>query len=354
VGGVSHRIASGEMKTNFRNEIIAISTNDYSSKQQRRLFKMNELCQWKKGPCFETSNGNHLGLAHVAVTNSFHIYVFIENAMYIRNTSGKWRTVENLKVNNRGGIIEQYMFNVGNEIHTMGGDENALHQIFDENGRQLLPLWHFEEYQYIRYPFCVHVRSKDMILMIGGLAVDSKLDRSFCYNNDLYLQVGIWWYSMRTKQWKRIEYIDFPHNNCSAVLSDDENHVIINGGQQLYILDLGDNKTFNLREIGPSLPEKDDFSDDDCNLSFDRTPGHLLIKTGGIENEWLVCGYIKRLFMTNEIAQVPPAHLVSLILDFYHQSTVHCIQKADDTFHLNEYSHWVMPTKDLIAAALNT
>merc|ERR1711933_228002 len=125
------------MCTFGRHEILALSG------REEMIYKMDSTTlQWSQylstieSMVFGGMRNN--GMAIPESMNS--IYAFYQTLMRIYDIpTKKWRIVSDIKLNNRGGHIEQCMFNVNNEIHFLGGDQNALHQIFDERNKQLVP-----------------------------------------------------------------------------------------------------------------------------------------------------------------------------------------------------------------------
>lgn len=331
--------AAGHMCTFGRHEILAISG------KEEMIYKMDgTTCQWSKHLHYRNC---FLSRRVLAIPDSMSsIYAFeLDNMRIYDISTQKWREISDIEHNNKGsGLVQHHMFNVKNEIHFLGGDYNALHQIFDEHNKQLVPIYRFEEFQFILNPFCIHVPSKDMILLIGGTTMGSDVDREYGRCHDQYIYLGIYRFSIRNKEWKRIENIDFAYANCQAVLSDDEKHVIIAAAmydnvEAMYILDLCENNEFKLRKIDFDGPKEATVNE------------YALLKTGGLKDEGLVFGYIKDLYTRNEIMRMPPIHLMHVIRCFFYQTTVHWIERGNPMGHLvdpPEYGHWTIPIRRIL------
>eukprot|EP01084_Bolivina_argentea_P205652 351285_1 len=176
----------------------------------------------------------------------------------------------------------------------------------------------------------IYIPSKQSILLLGGL-----------YEHDT-LTKELWIYSLKTQKWKMINNVIFEGYWFSAVLSSNEQYIILFGGQNdskkyddpvddIFVLDIKDDNAFKLKKSTMRCPQ----------------PGECHgVRTGGInsKSDILVIGFIKKCFKENELKniQLPPLYIMKLIANWYSMEMIHWISKGGN-------EHYCIKLKDILS-----
>lgn len=108
------------------------------------------------------------------------------------------------------------------------------------------------------------------------------------FNDDSYS--GIWMFSFSTNKWRKIDYLKFDNSGASAVITIDENYIIIYGGwnknfqqmDDIYVLDIKEDNQYKLKKSVIKVPKIARYN--------------MLIRGSDTEHELLVDGWVKQLF----------------------------------------------------------
>ena len=232
-------------------------------------------------------------------------------------------------------LLEWYGFMLINDnIHIIGGKNNAKHLLWNVNHQyqnKLRNIWTFFEPFY--YVSTIHVPSRDIVLLIGGISASNK-------------QIGIMMFDLITNKWQRVSGLKCNLFHASTVLTSNEDFVIIAGGyyrnilgskvtnDRIYILDMR-NDEWKLRESKVRLPI--------------GGRNHLM-RIGGIKDECLVVGWIKRLFKLRGFRKLllPPMYIIQLIVDRYGREEIHWIQRCDSDV-VTDSNHYSIDLRYLLS-----
>eukprot|EP01084_Bolivina_argentea_P061397 112200_1 len=328
-GNIPEKLACSSITTLNDREIICASEygNDiYKFHMDQVEYKWEE---WIKTPTQYANRHHKLGLCNDKM------YWYGNNTMFIFHLPSKrWKE---FKLPN--DVIQHHIFSVNNSIHCIGGDEFALHRIWDDKKEQFKINHNFHEYKYIRDPYCIYIAKKGVVLLIGGQTDWRKREVVGC----------IWEYCLKNGKWSKLP-IPFNLYCVSAIV--DKSSVIIAGGvhpsgndsNAIYILDISGNGKYTLKKSGIVCP---------------KAGRNHLVKTGRNEDELLVFGYINRLFKTDVFKdlQNPSLSVIKMMKAFYSQVMIHWISTAERYGAFNDtdedgssgrYEHYMIPLKDII------
>eukprot|EP01084_Bolivina_argentea_P205651 351279_1 len=176
----------------------------------------------------------------------------------------------------------------------------------------------------------IYIPSKQSILLLGGTDEEDTLTKE------------LWIYSLKTQKWKMINNVIFEGYWFSAVLSSNEQYIILFGGQNdskkyddpvddIFVLDIKDDNAFKLKKSTMRCPQ----------------PGECHgVRTGGInsKSDILVIGFIKKCFKENELKniQLPPLYIMKLIANWYSMEMIHWISKGGN-------EHYCIKLKDILS-----
>ena len=148
---------------------------------------------------------------------------------------------------------------VNEYIHALACDEEyggIQHLIFNTNDnttKKLKPP-EFEGLEEVSGSECIYVKSKDILLSIGGY-------RDFWTTCEPF---GIWRYCLRKKKWTEMKKLSFNLEHVKCQLSANEKFIIIASGQELntevgnekiVVLDISDDNDYKLRECTLKIPK---------------------------------------------------------------------------------------------------
>ena len=275
------------------------------------------------------------------------------------------------------------LINANGILHCIGGPDEADHHIWNEEDSEWQCIHDFGATMGITrdptrdmphddvYDFSmIFVESKQLILLIG--VQDQGTSRR---PGSLG---SIWTFSTKyisENTWQRIEGVTFDFNRVSAVLSADQQFVIIAGGQKMspvmeqgpqgvsdaiYVLDMRDDRNFVLREC------------------FIRCPAFgqcITLRTGNgfsVDNHLLIVGWIRRVFRNKDMNHMlmPPDGVMRLIIEWYDKELLHWIYCSSlewfDRFNVSddeeiegpenapspvESDHFVIPMQDVLTSS---
>eukprot|EP01084_Bolivina_argentea_P006514 12359_1 len=340
---ISENLAASSIISLNGNEIICASHNESS------IYKLNidnHQYKWEKLTTRPKTNGfapgRHLKAVFHKTQNKMYLYGGTED-MYIFDLQSKqWKQISSVRINGEI-LIEHCIFYANNSIHLIGGDTSASHQIWDTNQERFREVFDFSaHYKHIRYGCCVYAPNKQAVFLIGGMISD----------NPTYKAINcIWQYSLKSGTWKEMINIPFDYCNVSAVLTDDERYVIIAGGWKLGPEDAnqkGDDAIFALDTNTLELKQS--------TIKCPKPGSNHLVKTGVFKAEWIVHGYVKRLFRTNvfQHMEMPPLCIVKKIEAFFSKEMLHWIDyearygRFPDSNQKDKYKHYVISLAQII------
>ena len=247
------------------------------------------------------------------------------------------------------------LVNVNGTIHKLCGTRNKglIHRVWDENKKiwEKSTLWRIKTYSQMKQTSLIHVPSKNMIVLIGGVncGFNQKEDE-----NDLRY-VGIWSYQIEKKRWTQINN-EFCFGACSAVLTSDEDYIIISGwfadhdlemnSETLKVLDVSSGELFDTDITG--APER-------RVRRFDQRHDEIhLARSGGdyskTQIRLLLVGWLRKHFEKDEFESIPSV-IVGIIEQWCSVCSVeliHCL-RTNYTRILTQ-NHPVIPLKDILSS----
>ena len=224
------------------------------------------------------------------------------------------------------------------------GSEHYVWNLSDNTVKWIDQKW----CQLINSASMIYVPSKQMILLIGGPMLSAN-DHITNWTN-----LGIWRFCLMKNKWTKMK-LEFTYCATSCVLSSDENYIIIAGGQSL---DTNINKIFVL-----DLTNKMNYKLNECKVKCPQFGKCYIARTGGKENEYLIFGWIKRIFETQAFSNLilPPVYLIKMICLWYNEELIHffygtsksiykCIERQRQTSNDSDYNfkHYTIPYKELL------
>ena len=173
----------------------------------------------------------------------------------------------------------------------------------------------------------IYVKSKNIILMIGGHAHDE-------YFNDPD-SVGMWRFDITTSAWQHIanvrrNYSQYDH----AVLTSDEQYVIVVcDDNHIDILDIGDENNYQITKS--------------IELKFKYAPFPVLTTCREIDVVVLVSGWFRKLFNSEDHPVACPLDILKLIDQFVCKEMLHLLlcnytdgAVNHEAFHLSDILSW--------------
>ena len=233
---------------------------------------------------------------------------------------------------------------IDGRLHLIGG-EPPLHLEYNDDYQSFETIFDFRNdgaiITRIYRSTAVYVPSKQMIVLIGG------------YDRFPTKFVGVWIYSLVKRKWRKL-CIEFDIFGAEAVLTSDEQNIIIVGGQcamndgsqsstnidSIYVLGITDfdkAREFTLKKSLISLPQKrQEFNKHDINS----------VITGGYKGEILVTGYVKLMFRMENFKELrlPSVSIIQIIERYLNIETLHWICHIN-----NEDKHFAIHTGELLS-----
>ena len=181
----------------------------------------------------------------------------------------------------------------------------------------------------------LYVKSKQMLLLIGGQDIDSD-----------WKPFGIWRFLLKSEKWEKLhDGNTFGLRSTSCVLTAREDYVIITGdvsykGHVMYVLDMRDEEEFKVRECAIKTPEFPCYGMDVCRVG------------GSVKNELLINGWIKELFkdMKFNDLSLPPMYIIQLIEKWYDQEEIHLV-KNGESFQVPK-DHYCIKLRHILTSLL--
>ena len=129
--------------------------------------------------------------------------------------------------------------NANGTIHRIGGlsDHHVTWSVAHSHWNPSKAIQLYAGYYFTRVSL-VYVESKNIILMLGGHAHDAQ-------GNDP-APIGMWRFDIATSTWKHIENVTRDYSETHAVLTSDQQNVIIVGKNRIDILDIQDENDYKI------------------------------------------------------------------------------------------------------------
>ena len=222
--------------------------------------------------------------------------------------------------------------------------ENNVHMMFN---KQQQHIWDVNNNNIKRYPFphifidknhVIVIPSKKIILMIGV--------NYYPVNDSRDERTEIWKYCFKRNEWRFISTLKL--DIMAWILSPNEKYIIFIADNQIFILNLIDNKSelqivlnksqITLPKINDKFNEEfDDEEFDNEELDDEEWKDYYIHMTimGGPMDETITDGWIKKLFRTSSFKHLnlPPKYLIKLISQFYDQPMLHILYTGDISKH---------------------
>lgn len=197
-------------------------------------------------------------------------------------------------------------------VHVVGGTGNSQHFVWSEGIGAFAKMHDIGKGRKVPDPTLIHIPSKKSILMIGGSLGSSGRG----WGGE------IWKYDLDSRRWSEIKRIKLRISGCFALLTADEQYVVIGGGytesftalNSIHILDIRDDANYKLKMSRIQCPWRGDM---------------IMMKTGGaLKNGILVIGWIRKLFADEDFKelQLPPIHVMLLVTKWHTTEYIHCIR----------------------------
>ena len=233
-------------------------------------------------------------------------------------------------------------------IHIIGGCNSTEHHIYKIKNNMSCEIScyddpAFDEFNQIRALKPIYVKSKRILLLIGGWA-----------NNT----IGIWKFCLTQKKWSRIEYLSFDVCYSKAVLSANEQYVFIFGGfgrsnddnnnkifvlnNKIFVLDLSNDEQFRLKQSTiqiPIIPK--------CKIS-------TMVRMGGEQtHQLLVIGWSRMLFKKKQFKGLilPPIYILKMISFWYNQEEIHWFNQRDTDNDVRH--HYILNIRHILSSLLD-
>eukprot|EP01084_Bolivina_argentea_P218527 370814_1 len=219
------------------------------------------------------------------------------------------------------------MVNVNGVIHAIADRSQRKHFTWDINNNTVTQIFDFHEYfGSIVNPSMIYIKSKQMILLIGG--------RDHCstekYNCEF---IGIWRFCLKTNKWKQMIKGNKCQWYCVSTLSANGDYVIISTDTEnngMYVL---------------NVKNRDDFILNKCNIKCPGNNSNIIRMGNSINSNVVVTGWIRKLFETSEFEMLilPPKYLMEFIALYYEQEMIHWM---GDVYDVN--CHYSIKLKDIL------
>eukprot|EP01083_Nonionella_stella_P172994 595342_1 len=224
-------------------------------------------------------------------------------------------------------IVDQVrppMVSVGDAIHLIGARKHddlhfckAKHFIWNENGCAFTQLTCFPEFTAINDSAAIYIPQSEKIIHIGGMG-GKYTQYSNCHHTRLLNHIYV--YSLKSNTWISLPDFRFEGSLMQLALTSDQRHIIIAGGldggsyspptDAIYVLEIRNKDEYVLRKSNIVCPMAGK-----CHIAI----------TGGIKDEMLVIGYLKRLFNSSEFQtmQLPPFYIMKMIVTCFSVEMLH-------------------------------
>ena len=219
--------------------------------------------------------------------------------------------------------------NANGTIHRIGGsDRGSHHAIWCKSHGHWEPskgIFQFAR-DYLSKPSLIYVKSKNIILMLGGSHWDTVRGPN---------GIGMWRFDIATSTWKHIfddESKEYRYSNTHAVLTSDEQNVIIVRWNRIEILNIQDENDYKVT-ASMEIPHGNEY----------WTGYPVLMKCRATEVFMLTSGWFRKLFKSKDDGAVAcPLDILKLIDQFVCEQMLHLIKwkrasaKEHLAFHLTD------------------
>ena len=293
-----------------------VQTNKWSQQFKYPLdwqFAIQSITMNKKGNKIYLSTHQNKLIIINTDTKKYHSHEYDKDLLFVPNAS----------------------FNVNHKIHLIGNK----HLIFDEQTNEFKQIHNFNlDYDYCTEPVVIYVPSKQIFISFMFK----------CVNNFKDYENAIWVCNLKTNQWHKHDTIIT--NKCGfcilrAVLTANQQFIIfIDEDFKLYVMDIRDDTDYKLSECSMKTP-------------FKHRIVNMVRTGGGIQDEILVYGWIKKLFQNSKFKhiQLPPDYIMKLILKWYCIELIHFVSYIvpPPFFNANSniHSHYAINVKHILLDA---
>jgi len=229
------------------NTSIAIAYDDLIVKYD---WKLNE----QKTILKHSTSEKNATLAFDNNTNTLYLSDSYNDCMKIFNVDDP-DPIEKISMEH---AIYPYLICIDGKLHSIGGRDSIMHQIYNPDKKEFDDHWEFEEWgnnEGMYWGGLIHVTSKQELLLFGGWKGWKGL-------NDIYK------YSIPDKTWTLLpQKLPIKAQLFGCVLTPDEKYIIIFGGYSaesprggtdgIYIWEL---ETMQFRQSAVTCPVKEDFA----------------------------------------------------------------------------------------------
>ena len=190
----------------------------------------------------------------------------------------------------------------------------------------------------------VYVPSKRIILMIGG-------------RRSNYGPIGIWRFVIASSEWEQMVQPDaFPNESVAAVLTSNEEKVIIAGGRDcapidstyvfLQVLDISNDDRYGLWQSTIRCPLTRGRGDNAVEVD------HCARTSGRSESRLLTVGWIRKTFTSEAVIErtPPPLAIVELIVDWCCIEMIHWISGRTVLSNKQWRNHFVLPLTQILSS----
>ena len=207
--------------------------------------------------------------------------------------------------------------NVNGKIHLIGDK----HLIFDEENGEFKQIYNFNldhTVDHIEHLKVIYIPSKMTFISFTFKFYNKGII------NDEY---SIWIFNLNTNKWHQYDKIINKYNFCilDAVLTYNEKFIImINDDRKIYVMDITDDMDYKLSESSIKCP-------------FKHRIVNMWRSGGGIQDEILVCGWIRTLFKKPKFkdVQLIPIYIMQLISNWYSIELIHFVSCINTHYAVN-------------------
>ena len=237
------------------------------------------------------------------------------NRLYFSNTNGSMivkdlstgLTIQKPSRAEHYADVEYGFVNANGTIYRLGGLKEQR-AIWDKSHGCWNPSEVVHPYfagHYLDMVSLIYVKSKNIILMLGGLARNVG-------------QSGMWRFDIATSKWTHVETVEDDYHSTDAVLTSDEQHVIIVCGYRIDVLDIRDENDY---KITGSMKLTKEFSDGE----YHGFTYPVLMKRRETEVIALTSGWFRKLFHSEDHPAACPLDVLKLVDQFVCKEMLHLL-----------------------------
>ena len=255
--------------------------------------------------------------------------------------NGNCRFTENPKASRVGtnalfvnGVCHSFM---NYEPEDSGSLHNIklMHSILDERAGVLFKQCIIDLDKHIGqevYPLFVQRLNSILLIQCGS-------DRIHDPNNWKQRDGEIRIFKLDQQKWCKVDGVSLPFWIGSVVLTADEKNVLMAGWNDMFALDISDERNFKLNKLSTRTPVMRD----------DIWP--TIIRMGDkLKSDKLVIGWTRRILRRKkeQHVELPPLHLLTLISTWILNQEIHYIHEGINHDYEEEYEHHVISMKRLL------